>query len=297
MTAIGETLRRERVRRNLDLDQISRQTKISVRFLELIEAEQFERLPGGVFTKSFVRQYARALGLDEDEIVAELQRVLQPPEPDITGDTDEPEPRIQAARIGRWQGADSESRSSSSLPSLALVVAVMLLCSGIYAVWQKARRPAPAAAAAEPSASISPVALAERSADAPGEGSGQPAPAGPTALAQQVEPAQQAGPAVELGTPGGAVQVVLNAEEETWIEAWADDRRVIFDTLQPTQTRAIRAAKEVRLLLGNAGGLAITLNGNRLDPVGTKGQVRLLRLTAEGVQTVPRKPPLPDDVL
>jgi len=55
MMSVGDTLRRERIRRNLQLDQISHELKISPRFLEAIEDEQFEKLPGGVFAKAFVR--------------------------------------------------------------------------------------------------------------------------------------------------------------------------------------------------------------------------------------------------
>src|SRR5271168_1160308 len=79
MTSIGDTLRRERVRRNLELDQVSRELKISPRFLEAIEEENFDRLPAGVFAKSFVRQYARMLGLDQEEAANEVQRALTPP--------------------------------------------------------------------------------------------------------------------------------------------------------------------------------------------------------------------------
>ena len=78
MTMVGETLRRERLKRNLDFEQISRELKISRRFLEAIENDQFEKLPGGVFAKSFVRQYATLLGLDAEELVAEVQRTLNP---------------------------------------------------------------------------------------------------------------------------------------------------------------------------------------------------------------------------
>ena len=74
MNSIGETLRRERLRRNLDLDQISRELKISSRFLEAIEDERFDKLPAGVFAKSFVRQYARLLELDEEELARVRQR-------------------------------------------------------------------------------------------------------------------------------------------------------------------------------------------------------------------------------
>src|SRR2546426_5644569 len=88
MPSIGETLRRERLRRGLDLDRIATQTKIGLHLLEAIEADQFDRLPGGVFAKSFVRQYARLLELDEDEIRVALKQqfeepVVEAPEPTV----------------------------------------------------------------------------------------------------------------------------------------------------------------------------------------------------------------------
>src|ERR1039458_1976835 len=67
MIAIGETLRRERLKRNLDLQQISDELKLSRRFLEAIENEHFDR------------QYARLLGLDEEEMAAEVVRLVEPP--------------------------------------------------------------------------------------------------------------------------------------------------------------------------------------------------------------------------
>ena len=86
MTSIGETLKRERLRRGWNLEQVSRETKISSRLLEYIESEQFDKLPGGVFTRSFVRQYASTLGLDGDEIASELQRQIHiEPEPALPG--------------------------------------------------------------------------------------------------------------------------------------------------------------------------------------------------------------------
>src|SRR5713101_9008099 len=77
MTSIGERLRRQRLQNRISLETVSLETKIGVRLLEAIEAEQFEKLPGGVFRRSFVLQYARALGVDPDEISAELKQLRQ----------------------------------------------------------------------------------------------------------------------------------------------------------------------------------------------------------------------------
>ena len=67
----GEHLRREREMRGVSLDEISAATRISTRFLEAIETEQWDQLPGGVFNRGFIRSIARFLGLDEDSLVAE----------------------------------------------------------------------------------------------------------------------------------------------------------------------------------------------------------------------------------
>jgi len=71
MSSVGETLRAERLSKKFSLEQIARETKINSHLLDAIETNQFDLLPRGVFAKSFVRQYARFLGLDEEEMAAE----------------------------------------------------------------------------------------------------------------------------------------------------------------------------------------------------------------------------------
>jgi cytoskeletal protein RodZ len=58
-----------RKRRGVSLEQISDRTKISTRFLRAIETEEFEKLPGGVFNTSYIRQYASAIGFSEEELL------------------------------------------------------------------------------------------------------------------------------------------------------------------------------------------------------------------------------------
>ena len=71
MATFGETLRRERELRGVDLRDIAEATNISLRFLEALEQDRSDVLPGGIFPKAFVRQYATYLGLDPDRLVAE----------------------------------------------------------------------------------------------------------------------------------------------------------------------------------------------------------------------------------
>src|SRR6202158_4568262 len=67
----GEHLRREREMRGVSLEEITAATRIGTRFLQAIENEQWDQLPGGVFNRGFVRAVARYLGLDEENTVAE----------------------------------------------------------------------------------------------------------------------------------------------------------------------------------------------------------------------------------
>jgi cytoskeleton protein RodZ len=67
----GEHLRREREMRGISLDEISSATRIGTRFLEAMESEQWNQLPGGVFNRGFVRAVAHHLGLDEESLLAE----------------------------------------------------------------------------------------------------------------------------------------------------------------------------------------------------------------------------------
>src|ERR1700686_1874084 len=67
----GDHLKREREMRGVSLEEISAATRISTRFLEALESDQWDQLPGGVFNRGFIRSIARFLGLDEDSLVAE----------------------------------------------------------------------------------------------------------------------------------------------------------------------------------------------------------------------------------
>lgn len=337
MSSIGETLRRERVRRNLDLDDISRELKISPRFLEAIEDERFERLPAGVFAKSFVRQYAGFLGLDADEIAAEVQQVLEPPPPvESTAPNVPPIPEIHLPRVEQWESVgDHRMRDwSSALPAAALVVLVMLVCSGVYAFWQHSRRtPAITAQTSTPPVQSAPVQhpatpvqppqenpQPQATAPAPVEPQAQaqpqtapnapvnpepatvaqtPKPAPPAASTANPPEASKPAPnneAARAANPNAPVRVQLTADEPVWVLVRADGKYVFSGTLDTNQSRSVDANDSVTLRLGNAGGITITLNGKPIGAVGPKGQVREIQLTSGGFHIVAApKPSLPLD--
>lgn len=64
---LGDFLRRERELRQISLDEVAERTKISRRYLEAIEDERYDRLPGETFVRGFIRSYAQSVGLDPDD--------------------------------------------------------------------------------------------------------------------------------------------------------------------------------------------------------------------------------------
>lgn len=72
MASFGNSLRRQREEHGVALEDISTSTRVSVRHLEALEADDFQSLPGGVFNKGIVRSYARCVGMDEDAVVQQF---------------------------------------------------------------------------------------------------------------------------------------------------------------------------------------------------------------------------------
>jgi cytoskeletal protein RodZ len=71
-------LARSRKQEGISLEDIADRTKISLRFLQAIENEEFDKLPGGIFSTSYLRQYASAIGYDEAELLAHYNRKMNP---------------------------------------------------------------------------------------------------------------------------------------------------------------------------------------------------------------------------
>ena len=317
MTSVGETLRRERLRRNLDLDQISRELKISPKLLQAIEAEEFSKLPGTVFARNFVRQYAQLLGLDEQEMAAEVQRHLQPQTeaPRLSQTARPPTVPIQVPKVEQWEMVSDRGFSwGSPLPALALFVLAMLACSGVYAWYQRAHRPMLAqnsTAVQHPAAAAQPAALVTPAVTPAVTPTVTPAVQPPAQTPQAQQPEPQAPPAqsslasaakaapepvktvAQEPDPNATVHVQITAGEASWVLARGDGKYLFSGTLEPNQTRTVEAVNNIELRLGNAGGVTVTLNGKPLGEVGPKGQVRTIQLTSGGFHIVaaPKSPP------
>src|SRR5690348_12735465 len=127
MSAFGERLRRQREMRGVSLEEISKSTKIGIRSLKAIEDEDFEKLPGGIFNKGFVRAYARFLGLDEEEMVADFEEAWNAYEAERT-------PQV-------LEVPEEEERASSSRSMWTSIVLLILIvvAGGAWYGYQRMR--------------------------------------------------------------------------------------------------------------------------------------------------------------
>jgi cytoskeletal protein RodZ len=92
-------LPRFRKKASVSLEHIAQDTKISLRFLQAIEGERFEQLPGGIFSTSYLRQYAEAIGYDKEALVAYYNQKMNPAEPITKGPKTETASR---SLLDRW---------------------------------------------------------------------------------------------------------------------------------------------------------------------------------------------------
>jgi cytoskeleton protein RodZ len=286
MATFGESLRREREMRGVSLEEISDATKISVRTLQALEADQFDKLPGGIFTRSFVRTYAKYLGLDEESVMAEFQLVAPA--------------SAQQADLGRMsQQRPPRTEGGSRARIAALLVAVLALAGG-YAYYHYARRapkahtserrqvPQPPAAKADatlppklPESSVVPVNTAATTSGVP-EASG----GGPEVATSGAAPAAAGSSAApDTGAADGLVLQVA-ASEQSWVGVECDGKRASQRTMLPNEIQTFRAKSSFDVITGNAEGVILTLNGRTLDPLGHRGETKKVHLTMDDVRNV-----------
>ena len=278
MSRLGERLQSEREARGIKLEDIAARTCVSVRLLSAIENEEFDKLPGGVFNVAFVRQYARYVGLDEDQVVAEFNEIARPDEFKLID--------LEQGGVGATHSAGASfaermveyAHRYQFTPPVALTLVLVLIAAGVmFSNWDW-------------ESGFSSVAdLLPRRGDTPASnGDAPPLPLEATAIMANVPTAPP---------PPKAVRVLLEMTDTVWIRASADEQRVFQRTFQAGDSRVIEADASVRLLVGNAGAVAAKLNGQPLSPFGGRGQVRRVLLTPAGMEIIrpPEKPKATDD--
>jgi cytoskeletal protein RodZ len=227
--------------KGIRLERVAEETRIGLGTLEAIEQEDFSRLPPEVFMTGFLRAFAKAVGADGEEAVKRygIQRAAALRTEQVDG---EPE-RLRAGRGGKL--------------ALCLGLWVVLVAATLfgYQTWHVPQGGHAAPGAAPPHAE--PLNETGKSPDLP-----PPAAAG-----------QDGGKA-----PAAGYELRIQATEDSWIKVVIDQGHPVEKALKAGEELRLEAVSDINLLIGNAAGVCLTLNGKPVPVTGKRGEVVSLRL-------------------
>ncbi|RPJ74414.1 MAG: helix-turn-helix domain-containing protein, partial [Acidobacteria bacterium] len=254
--------------------------------LEALERNDISRLPGGLFSRAFVRAYAREAGLDVEEAVRRFVARF----PEASGEEGpvpyEPNPDHipldEQPSVGRgWRAV------GWALPIL-LVIAYFGFGGRVH-FWSEKLAPSTPAVVEQPAVPPPPPAAAqglpivpppEEVAAVPPEAV-QPAGGEVAAPPVAAAPVEQAGgaPAGATGSepPQGTLRLTLAPSEDCWVSVRADGVSVFAGMLTAGTRRDFDVTGDISLSVGNAGAMTFAINGQPARPLGDRGQVRTVR--------------------
>ena len=254
---VGARLREAREKRGVSLRQIANSTRISVMSLEALERSDLSRLPGGIFTRAFIRAYAEEVGLDPDRTIQDFIAELPPEAATATA---------HPAAIEDGEKLDSDRKAVATALRLALVSLPIIG----FVIYYGTRTPAAPTRVAQPAteshAAVPTAPEPQRSAE--------PAAAVP-------EPAPPV-PAVAPQTTGLSLAIAPTAA--CWVSLNADGEQVFSGLMNAGDTRTVTAKEQIAVNVGDAGAFAYTLNGRPGKALGAPGEVVSTRITLANAQ-------------
>jgi cytoskeletal protein RodZ len=274
----GRKLREARERRGIPLRQIAAATKISVGVLEALERNDISRLPGGIFSRAFVRSYATEVGLDPEATIQEF--IAQFPHDTVTAG------HTPSERIEDHEAVESDRRMASTvlrLVAISVPIAAVVLYFGSAGRRMVQNAETPAAADRPESPKPSPRSFEDPPPSAtPPTVPSTPAPPEPPPAAMAPPRAAAALPAA-ASVPSPAplpdrLTVRLAVKSPCWVSATVDGRKSIDRLLQAGERQTIDVTREMVLTAGDAGAIALTLNGADAKALGKAGEIVTRRI-------------------
>ena len=247
MASLGQDLKRERELRGISLKEISSSTKIGMRFLQALEEDRLDILPGKFFIKAIIRAYAKFIGLEEDYVLN----------------------KYYEASLEQEQSLESKHTKGKTRPvitkntrkliySVVLIILLLLFAFLIISLFFKEKE-----TSLPPENPQTSVLFQEE----------KTLPIPITESFAEVIPEEE------------NLILEISFLEETWLQVFADRVLKVDGLKQPGEKLMIKAHEELLIHLGNAGGISFTLKdkkGKRLGPSGSV--IKNLRITLENYQ-------------
>ena len=268
MGQLGELLKETRQNKEVSLEEVEQELRIRKKYLQALEEEDSSIMPPEVYVKGFLRNYAIYLGLDPEE-VKDLY---------IGGSVEKGKKTRLMGRAGQILGEETRPRAFPMDMSLTqsrllafpfLVMALAILAFSLLGLWAfRQYFPLPAETGPETKAAVTAI---------------QPRPTfTPTSVVTQATPTLVGTPTPKVYT---GVEVELVMLERAWLQVHVDGTKV-FEGVFDEGTKITWNGKErVAVRCNNAGGVEVTLNGQKLGPLGKRGQVVDREWTTKEVET------------
>jgi len=224
----GERLKRERELREVSLEEVAKGTRIAARFLQALENEQWDKLPGGVFGRGFVRSIARYLGLSEENLLSEYDLAR--------GEGANPPPQKPQERIPsppKW------IRAMAAVAIVALVAGLIVGGHYVRKAYQAHRAPRKSSAIVALPSSLQTQSL-------------------PAAVARTVEP-----PTASLP---GRQDLHIAAQAESHLQVVADTKVVFAGEVQSGDHRHFGGSDRLEVAASDRSALLLNLNRRPLAP-------------------------------
>jgi cytoskeletal protein RodZ len=281
---LGKYLRNQRESKKISLREVAKNTRVREPILRAIEEDQYHLLPSATYVKGFLLAYAKYLRLDSNDVLLRYERLSK-------GEPITP-PSLQPSRPKQEIPPPQPSKPKQKTlwnTNQAWVVVGVLVASFIvfYFFSPYSYKPPvepipgrPAVQGKPPTVPSSPVtATIPASQEKPGAEEKKPlAPSPPVTATTSVQEKRP-------------FSLQLKAAEETWLSLQVDDQPVKEMTFKPGEGFSVQPSNRIRMILGNAGGLDLVLDGKPLGKLGKSGEVLHLIFTAQGVEAKPREKP------
>lgn len=250
MSSYGLYLQTIRVEKGITIERVAEESRIRAEILRSIEAEDHKNLPDDVFVKGFLRLFAEAIDADPEEALRRFA-IRRKPQPVV---------KIRSRDELEKQGHLWLTLLWIALLMTCLIGGTLLVYHMVYQKEQDAAAHASGESEKKNIVTADHTPSSEASTD--------------------VSNAAIEATTKETNNSGEQAKYVLEivCHENTWLKVIADDARATEHNLKPGETIALKANTMFNLLVGNAGGVSVQLNGQPVPVSGTSGQVVNLQL-------------------
>jgi cytoskeleton protein RodZ len=289
MESVASDLKSAREKLNISLAQIAADTKISLHYLECIESGRFGELPGGMYNRAFLRAYCERLNLNQQEVLSRYDAELSPAFD-----------KLAKSKIHIGQKDTSLRISPVVIWSLMLLISATGLFFSrqwIAEVFSPYFSRKPAAINTEIPKAPAPVPATTPSNPASNQPALAPVPAetGATVSADSGAPASPNAPiTAPVSEPQGLdsaipplkalLRLEIGISEQCWVSVDRDGSPVVRRLMNPGDVQSVNANDQLLLVLGNAGGAHLKINGKPTKPLGRQGEVIKILINEKNLQ-------------